>query len=113
MARAPSAGVRAKCSRGRLPRLRRLPTRGAVRGARGDVGRVSAARKDQALHLARAQTGESVPHTARLHQHSINTAGGVAQTLLSVLVKLGTHEEITHALTCAKKGGREPSPFVE
>jgi hypothetical protein len=48
---------------------------------------------DQALHLAEAQTRVSVPHQLYLHQRlSKNGRINVAQTLLSVLVRLGTTE---------------------
>jgi hypothetical protein len=52
--------------------------------------------KGQALHLAKAQTRVSVPHW--LSQAPASGEDGtinVAQTLLSVLVRLGTAEKIT------------------
>jgi|GEM_PF-875388 len=50
--------------------------------------------KDQALQLAKAQTRVSVPHQLSLQQQlSKNGRMHVAQTLLSVQVRLGTAEE--------------------
>jgi len=57
--------------------------------------------QDQALHLAKAQTRVSVPHQLSSFSHICELGRvGVAQTLLSVLVRLGTPEAMNASAGC-------------
>src|SRR4051794_23748300 len=68
--------------------------------------------QDQALHLAKAQTRVSVPHQLSSFSHICELGRvGVAQTLLSVLVRLGTPEAMSASAGCRVcPDSRHPSP---